>query len=298
MDPNTLRPPPQSFEERISQVRLWTLIPVVFGPLIAWFYLGDHLGVSEETSRHVTEAIVPIGLFGWWLSSGAPRPVSVRSMLGRPLDLGGWGLVTLALLGGSCVQIIWWLARYCRDMPRVASNGGAYSFLLSGPDPKDFLWVLSAVVLAPLIEELVFRGTLFRKWRVRWGASKAVLLSSVIFGVLHPQHVTAFLAGLTYALVYTRVRSLWAAVVLHALSNGMLLVLGGLHYFWDLPRLRLDSPWKYGLFALVLLVGTGVWLQFVRKSWRTLRDPLPPDSLQAAPAASSSNLTEPVRVAG
>jgi len=50
--------------------------------------------------------------------------------------------------------------------------------------------------------------------------------------------------------------------------------------------------------VLVLLVGVGVWLQFVYKSWRTLGNPLPPDSLHAAPAASPSSLTEPVRVAG
>jgi membrane protease YdiL (CAAX protease family) len=140
--------------------------------------------------------------------------------------------------------------------------------------------------VAPLVEELVFRGTLFRAWRARWNPVPALLASSVLFGVIHPLKLSTFLAAVTYTLLYTRTRSLWASVLTHSLHNGTLAVLGALHYFWASPQLVLNGPMAHGAFALILLIGTGVSIYFVIKSWRTLSAPLSPDPLPATSAAS------------
>ena len=158
--------------------------------------------------------------------------------------------------------------------------------------------VFSAAVLAPLVEELVFRGAIFRKWRVRWGPGKAALLSSLLFAAVHLQASPGKLVlALTCVLVYTSTRSLWAAVLLHAMHNAGLYVLAG-RYSWGGFQLRLDAPWKFVLLGLVLLAGVGVWLRFVIQNWRTLAVPLPPDSLEPAPAASAARLPEPTRAGG
>ncbi len=47
--------------------------------------------------------------------------------------------------------------------------------------------VLVAVVFAPLVEELFFRGLLLRSLQRRVGTGRAVALSSVLFGLAHPQ---------------------------------------------------------------------------------------------------------------
>jgi membrane protease YdiL (CAAX protease family) len=216
--------------------------------------------------------------------------------LGRSLDLTGWGVVALALVGNVCVRITWWITRYYRDILQVVSTGGSFSFTLTGTNSEDTFGVLSAIVLAPVIEELLFRGTLFRSCRVRFGPGKAVLLSSVTFGVLHSENVAVFISALSYALAYTRTRSLWAPMILHSVNNGLWFVVTK-RVLWEFPGLRLDRPWLFGFFALVLLVGVGVWVQFVRKSWRTLGDPLPPESLQAA-GDSPVSLPVPLRAGG
>ena len=287
-------PPPQSFEERISRVRLWTVIPAVFVPLVAWNLLKPHVAVSALAARQVGELILWAFAFGWWLLKAAPRPYSVRASLGRHLDLAGWGVVALAIFGNTSVRIAWWITKYCRDILQVASTTGAYTFSLP-ITRSDAFAIVSAALLAPVVEELLFRGTLFRSCRVRFGPGKAALLSSVLFGVAHSESMAVFLSALTYLLAYTRTRSLWAPIAVHALNNGGWFVLSR---YLGAPSFRLAGPWQFGLFALVLLVGIGVWLQFVRKSWRSLGDPLPPDSLQAAPTASTSSLPEPLRVGG
>jgi len=124
----------------------------------------------------------------------------------------------------------------------------------------------------------------------------ALLASSVLFGVLHSQKVSTFLAAVTFALVYTRTRSLWANVLTHSLHNGTLVAMGALHYFGASPHLVLKGLVAYGAFALILLIGIGAWLHFVIKSWRTLGAPLPPDSVPATSEASPAAPPEALRV--
>lgn len=293
MKSKSLPPPPQSFEERISRVRLWTVLPAVFLPVIAWDQLGSHSGVSELASRRLGDLILWAFAFGWWLLTAAPRPYSLRASLGRPLDLAGWGIVALAMFGSTSVRIIWWIIWYCRDILQVASTTGAYTFKLPHSHVDAFV-VANVALLPPLIEELLFRGTLFRSLRLRLGPSKAALLCSALFGIAHSDRMGIFILALACALVYTRTRSLWAPIALHALNNGGWLALSK-YYLGDSPQIRLEGPWQFGAFALVVLVGSGVCLQFLRKSWRTLGDPLPPDSLQASSVANSPSLPEPVR---
>ena len=283
---------PQSFDERLSRAPLWTLIPTVLAPVIVCDVFGPQLGFSAPAVRHVADLLVSTSAFGWWMLKATPRPYSVRASFGRPLDLAGWGVVALAMLGNTSVRIVWWIVRYCRDLLHVASLSGGYTFRLPHT-PYDGIAVLNVAVLLPMIEELLFRGTIFRSCRARFGPTAATLLSSMLFGILHSDSVAVFISALTYALAYTRTRSLWAPIALHMLNNAGWLVLSK-YYLGDRPQLRLEGPWQLGAGALVLLIGSGVWLQFLRGNWRTLDVPLPPDSLQALPVENSSSLPEPV----
>jgi membrane protease YdiL (CAAX protease family) len=87
-----------------------------------------------------------------------------------------------------------------------------------------WLGALSAVVWAPFLEEVLFRGSLMRWLRPRvkwWGA---VLISAAIFGAYHP-YTTAGLVqvgcmGLVLALLREWRGSLIAPMTMHALHNG------------------------------------------------------------------------------
>jgi membrane protease YdiL (CAAX protease family) len=297
---NPASPLPQSFDERLSRVRLRSLfLPLV--PLILWDLLSERLGVPRDVYRIVNGLLACSLLFAWWLWKAAPPQYSMQATMWRPPNLAGWGVVSLVVFAESCFIVISLLFPHRSEIVAAFSSGSAYSYTLLKERPE-FLKILSPVVLAPITEELVFRGAVFRKWRVRWSPSKGVLLSSAIFALLHKGLLGAFLGGLTYALVYTRTRSILASIVAHALHNAVLRVVLALNYLWGGPEviklINLRSPWEYGTLALVLLLGVGLWVGFAVKSWRTLGDPLPPDSRQPAPAASPSRLPEPARVEG
>jgi membrane protease YdiL (CAAX protease family) len=89
------------------------------------------------------------------------------------------------------------------------------------------LTVVAVVVLAPLGEELLFRGLLLRALvrRLRFWPSAAI--SSVIFAMAHadsyllwPRALALFLTGLVLAWLY-RWRGYWASVTAHATVNAV-----------------------------------------------------------------------------
>ncbi len=275
---------PQSAERRRSGVRAWTLIPTYLGSLFAGALLKRGLGLSEYVALQLTNAVTFSALFIWWFVLTAPRPRSVRAAMGQPLGLAGCGLAMAMGLGVSCLGYIELLSSNFRELWYAASTGGTSIIRLTGADPANLVAFLFLVVVGPLVEELVFRATLFRAWRARWNPTVAVLASSVAFAVLHPQKVESFLSALAYVLLYTRTRSLWASVLAHSLGNATVAALGALHYFWPSPKLVLSGSVEHATFALALLSGAGIWLHFVIKSWRTLGAPLSPESVPATSA--------------
>ena len=92
-------------------------------------------------------------------------------------------------------------------------------------DPPTFFLV--AVVLAPLTEEVLFRGLLFTALKARFGRSAAFVVSSGIFALVHfhvPTFPALFVLGLVLALVYERTGTLAAPMALHAAFNGFTFV--------------------------------------------------------------------------
>lgn len=81
---------------------------------------------------------------------------------------------------------------------------------------------VAVVLVAPVVEELFFRGLLLGALRRRWGTGVAVVGSSLVFGVTHfqpLQFVALTAAGLMFAGAAVRTGRLAAAIAVHAGFN-------------------------------------------------------------------------------
>jgi membrane protease YdiL (CAAX protease family) len=76
-----------------------------------------------------------------------------------------------------------------------------------------------AIVLAPTVEELVFRGFLLDAWRRRFGWTIASILTSAVFAAYHPLFLVAFVQSLILIFVLRRTGTLRGPIVLHTCTN-------------------------------------------------------------------------------
>lgn len=88
---------------------------------------------------------------------------------------------------------------------------------------------ISAAVISPIYEEIFYRGFLYRFFRSRVGITYAILISSLIFTIAHIPTYNAmpvnFFGGVIFALAYERTNSIWPPVFIHAITNGVMVLL-------------------------------------------------------------------------
>jgi uncharacterized protein len=103
----------------------------------------------------------------------------------------------------------------------VDTQGEAILKAFAELDSPVWLFIVG-IIVAPIVEELFFRGFLFQGFRQRYGWVGAMLLSSVIFAAAHldlASLIPTFILGGVLAYVYHRSNSVWPGIILHFLVN-------------------------------------------------------------------------------
>ena len=83
--------------------------------------------------------------------------------------------------------------------------------------------ILAIVIIAPVAEEIVMRGWLYGKLRHRLSVPVAILLVSLLFGLLHGQWnvgVSVFWLSIVLCGLREITGTIWSGILLHILSNG------------------------------------------------------------------------------
>ena len=104
------------------------------------------------------------------------------------------------------------------DLDRPDNPEGILGFIIS--------FIATAIVPA-LVEEFAFRGLILGSLK-KYGEAFAIIVSSVVFGLLHgnfEQIPFAFLVGLILGFVTVKSGSIWLACLIHFLNNGISIVL-------------------------------------------------------------------------
>lgn len=101
--------------------------------------------------------------------------------------------------------------------------GAAATPVGNAPDRDIWQMILFGVILAPLVEELLFRKDIFSLLKMRFSLPWCVALSAVIFAALHGYSaqgfVSCFIAGCLFAILMSRTGKLLPCIVAHTLCN-------------------------------------------------------------------------------
>lgn len=88
----------------------------------------------------------------------------------------------------------------------------------------EILYILTAILVAPIYEELMFRGVIFPYCVKRAGLVPATLAVSVLFALMHfhlPSFVPLLMLSATLCLAYRRTGSLWTSIGVHMIFNAV-----------------------------------------------------------------------------
>ncbi|MBR5842410.1 MAG: CPBP family intramembrane metalloprotease [Bacteroidaceae bacterium] len=136
------------------------------------------------------------------------------------------------------------------------------TFLAMSRNP---LGILSITLLGPVLEELLFRGAIQGDLQRQMSPWKAIIVSSLLFGVVHmnPAQIPfAFLLGMLFGWLYYRTGSLLPGIVGHVLNNSVATVNMYLHGDATIEE-QMSSDlvmWLWALVALVAFVMAALWL--------------------------------------
>jgi exosortase E/protease (VPEID-CTERM system) len=151
-----------------------------------------------------------------WLMRARLRPLLVRP---------GWQSAAIGVL----VFALW----YALTDHHTAAGEQTRAAVMSLGQPGSALWialrVIGSVLIVPITEELAFRGYLLRRVidvdfdavSFRTMTWRALLVSSLAFGLLHGDWIAATLAGAAYGIAQWRSGRLVDAVVAHAVTNAL-----------------------------------------------------------------------------
>jgi exosortase E/protease (VPEID-CTERM system) len=143
----------------------------------------------------------------------------------------GWTCSWTAVAWGLGVFIIWTALALLQEQPGL--GGKLPAALAAMPARWATVWLvlrlLAYVLLAPLVEELAFRGYLLSRIvgmeckQVGQFTWLSFLFSSLLFGLFHQDHwLAGSLAGMAYALALYRRRQLLDAVLAHVTTNALI----------------------------------------------------------------------------
>lgn len=190
--------------------------------------VASALRLGQTASQYLTAAVILAGLALLFRTPLTGKPLSMadigfkKDRLTRNI---GFGVL------GACMELpisvaVLLLLRF--TFPNLPGGGHpAEQISLSTDFVSRFGWLLLGVVVAPIWEEVFFRGLLFPALKgLLSSVTVAALVSSTLFAVIHPQGPAAFaslaVTGLASCVLVAQTRSLVPSVVMHMVHNGIL----------------------------------------------------------------------------
>lgn len=209
----------------------WTPRDVLWGLLVfvLWilFFVGMglagarlHLPVDAGLVIVFGEAVL---LLPAWYFTVHKYGASWADLGLRPFRAGAVGLGCGLMLASVLINFVYaiFLAQFgLQIQPEMEQifSGTAFPLAL----------LLGGAVVAPVVEEIFFRGFVFTGLRGQWGWPKAALASAGLFALAHvlpTSFLPIFILGLIFAFLFQASGSVWPAILMHMLTNTVALLL-------------------------------------------------------------------------
>lgn len=215
---------------RLKMLLLWA--PLVLVALLiggAFLHMSGALPVEDVSFAVLLGTAWTYGtLCLWFLWEGTRHGLSFRCLFRWPQSgfswLKSWWPVVPVMVCSMGITLLFFLllAKIAPDHAISYLNTTIKAYDTTETQyPVFYLstMLMAILVLAPVMEEIVFRGVLLNRWTARYGARKAIVLSALVFALVHVISPATFFLGLLAGIAYVRTRSLLVPIYLHFVNN-------------------------------------------------------------------------------
>ena len=180
-----------------------------------------------------------------WKAGYISTQKTTWSLVSAPyLICSGLAILTAGFLVSALMGLLDWI-------PNIMEQ--SFDILQSG-------WggILAIAIIGPILEEILFRGSITKALLQQYTPTKAILISALLFGVFHinpAQILPAFLIGILLAWTYYKTSSLIPCILMHVLNNSLSVCLS-IKYpeAENMDDLINGTPYLIVLFSSVLLL--------------------------------------------
>ena len=275
------------YQKTFKDARLWALlgwtilafIGVVTLTTVLFLALGT---VHFSFIRILSDSLLYFLVYKIVLSLMKKQALSIESVaksspkkLSDLLKISRWTLL-VAVVATSFSIFLLTLISFVPDIFRMLTP---YLERLAEEDDISAVYLfIIAVIVAPIVEEIVFRGYIMNKWVDKYSVKKGVIFSSLLFMIFHFQSlfVPQLLLGLLCGLVYVKYSNLFYAIFTHSLYNFLvilpvlLLPDDGDAAVEGILALSEEIPVDYIIFSVIFVIGLLITLVLFRSLFRSV----------------------------
>jgi membrane protease YdiL (CAAX protease family) len=201
-----------NFIESFGIVLIFIFLSIIFGAVFTLSFSGTNL-LSRDLAT----------LLAYILSAGATVIIAIRiKKVQNPEEKNFYNksfkvstLLAVIILSLSVMVII-------EPITNIIPVPDVLKEMLKGMFSKTFPAFATAVIVAPVLEELIFRGIMLEGLLKNYNPVKAILITNIFFGLAHLnpwQFIGAFLIGIFISWIYMRTRSIILPIVIHFINN-------------------------------------------------------------------------------
>lgn len=275
-----------TFERASLWAIIWRIALSTFGVIILCAvllvaFMGEHITMIGL----LTDGLIYFFLYKITISQMKKQSLSVAALsspyektVSPMIRVAGWTILTAVVAS----LFVYFFVSVLTFIPTLFDRIVPYVLELTGSEdlPVFYLFIV-AVIFAPVVEEIVFRGYLLNKWVDKYGVNKGIIFSSVVFMAIHLQSlfIPQLLVGLVCGVIYVKYNNLIYPIIAHALYN--LLVILPLFLAPSVSiadaqaeflMLRDGLPTEYVVYSALFILSLIFLIWLLRREWKSLRN--------------------------
>lgn len=138
------------------------------------------------------------------------------------------------------------------------------------------VYAIGASFIGPIAEEFIFRGVILNRLKMKMGIKKAIILSSILFGMIHLELgiISAAVFGICMSLIYLKTKNIFVTSTIHMINNFIVSAVQVISFLMTKGAAQKSITINdFNLYWLVfgilsLIIAVSMFFYFVKTNWK------------------------------